>query len=288
MTEVSHFVREAGWGLLRNWRAALAAAVLLMLATMLLSSVVWLRAGFGDVYGYLQSQLTMKLYIAEGYDAAEVASAVAGISSAVTQLEVATGPQQLADMRQLFQDKPRLLAAFAEDGAIPDAIDLTLEPGADVTALAAAFGEMRAIGKVIYPQAFAEQVGKWAVFAGRYGMLILVLVVFAAFVTVFLAVRMALLTRRKEIRLKLLLGANPRLVSLQFVLEGLGMGLLGGFPAAALSAWGYSALVAGLREQWPAIFLNLADAGIGTAILMALAGPLLGMLAAWTAVRKLD
>lgn len=282
MREAGHFVREAGLGLLRNWRASLAAGLLLLIAILFLSLFVWVRSGFGDLYDYLESQLTMKLYVAEGYETGKVADAAARVS-AVERLEIVTGEEQLAAMARFFQDKPRLLDAFA-DGAIPDAITLRLAPDTDYAQLAAAFGEMEAIEQVVYPQALAEQAAKWAAFPRRYGFLLLGLFAAAGFLTVFLAIRLALAQRSREIRLKLLLGANPRLVTMQYALEGMGMGLLGGVPAAAVSAWGYEALAAALREEWPALFASLTGASAGTLALLLPIGPLFGLLAAYTAV----
>lgn len=285
MKAAGHFAREAGLGIVRNWRASLAAGLLLFIAMLLLSFVVWTRAGFGDLYAYLQSQLTMKLYVAEGYRAEEVAKTIAGVS-AVERAEVVTGQTQVAAMAQFLQDKPRLLRAFEEDGAIPDAIALRLAPGTDYAQVAAAFEQMKAIEHVVYPQALAEQAVKWSAFAQRYGLLLLGLFAAAGFLTVFLAIRLALLQRSREVRLKLLLGASPRLVAMQFMLEGLGIGALGGVPAVAASAWGYQALATALQAQWPALFLNMTGATAGAVAALLPIGPLFGLLAAYAAVRR--
>ncbi|MFB9275578.1 cell division protein FtsX [Cohnella cellulosilytica] len=284
MREAGYFAREAGLGMARNWRATAAAGLLLFLAILFLSFAVWLRSGFADLYDYVEDQLTMKLYVAEGYEADKVAEAIVDMS-VVERADKVTGEEQLAALARFFQDKPRLLEAFSEDGAIPDSIALQLAPGTDYAQLAAAFGEMDGIEKVVYPQALAEQAAKWASFARQYGLLLLALFAAAGFLTVFLAIRLALLQRSREIRLKLLLGASPHLVAMQYALEGLGMGLLGGAPAAAVSAVGYEALAAACREQWPAVFAGMTGATASTLTVLLAVGPLFGLLAAYTAVR---
>ena len=108
-----------------------------------------------------------------------------------------------------------------------------------------------------------------------------------AFVMVYITFHLAMYQRNRELKVKLLLGIDPRLVSLQFLLEGVLLGIAGSFLAALVVTAFHRTIFQKIQQAAPHLgSLNLSDL-IGTIIIQSVIGVLLSLAASYLSTRKL-
>ena len=283
MIELKHYIQESFIGITRNWKAAAAAAVIVCMSIILLGFLLFIKQTTAHVYGYVEQQLSIKLYVNEQYDSQDVFNIVNNLTM-INDVELISGTEQLNQLNQFFQDKPELLDVFTE-GGIPDAISFKVNELAHMTKIVNYFNEQPSIAYVAYPQQFASQVVQWSSAMERYGLALFLVFVCVSFVIVFIATQLAMQQRKKEVQLKLLLGANPKLVTLQFMMEGLWIGLIASVVGALFVQFTSTQITIFAKEAMPALFLSTeALAGLSLFGLI-MFGPLFSMLAAYFATR---
>ncbi|THF75756.1 cell division protein FtsX [Cohnella fermenti] len=284
MNLLLYYAREARIGIRRNAGASVASAALIFAALLLTGLLLLLRGGLAGVSDYLHSQLELKVYVERGVDA-EQAAAILADKSYVASAVVQTGEQLLGQLESFFAGKPYLLEAFRDD-ALPDAVVLVLKESEQIALVAQELSQTEGIEQVVYPQQLAEQLVYWSGLLQSAGLAVLAFLLALAFMIVFLAIRLALYQRSKEIRLKLLLGARAGHVRGQFMLEGALVGLAGGTASAVLLLAAGLAVSRRLTAAYGAIVQLDAAALAVLAVCLALAGPIVGAAAAYAAVRR--
>ncbi|OMF37590.1 cell division protein [Paenibacillus sp. FSL H8-0548] len=284
MSLFKYYLRDAREGITRNLGAVLAAAALVFIAMIMLGSMLLLRAGVADVMKYMESQIGVKVYVDPAVDVQAVAKIMES-KSFVKSVEVETSAQLLASLNSFFEGKEHLLQTFI-DSDLPHAIRLELADYNLVEQTAKDLRLIPGIAEVIYPQKLATQFMYWSNQLNRFGMVILLFFVVIAFLTVFLAVRLALFQRFKEIRVKLLLGAKPTHVSGQFMFEGLLIGFIGS-TAAAIAVYILSKYVFdALERQFPFLFDFTPAMLNGVMVWVVLSGSIIALLASYLSIRR--
>lgn len=206
MNTLKYYLRDAREGFQRNTGAA-AAAILLIFISLSITGVLFLiRSSVNDVIDFLQTQVKIKVFVDPSVDtqkAAEILRAKSFVQSA----EIETKEQTLNRLKKFFEGKEYLFEAF-QDSNLPDSILLSLKNKDDVVFAANELKKVNGITDVIYAQKFAQTVISWSQATNRYGAVILVVLMVSSFLTVSIAINLALYQRQKDIRVKMLLGAK--------------------------------------------------------------------------------
>ncbi|WP_312109012.1 cell division protein FtsX [Brevibacillus reuszeri] len=280
-----YMLRDAREGIVRNLGAAAAAAVLIFAAMFISGALLLVRFGMGDLMGYLESQVAMKLYVDPAVDSKAIATILVG-KSFVKSVELETKEQLLDRLAPFFAGRGHLLISFQESD-IPDAIRLELVDHSQIRLIAEELGALQGITKVVYPQQFAQTVLYWSKQINQYGIFSLISLLVLSFGMVFIAINLALYQRQKEIRVRLLLGANPLHVRGQFLFEGWLIGFIGSLVAALVVYVLFVSALLPLQQQFPFIFhfsMNVVYEMMGG---IALGGSLIGLAASYASTRKL-
>lgn len=270
---------------MRNLGAATSAALLIFVAKAFCGILLLVRLGVGDLMHYLESQVTMKVYLDPSMDTEAVAKILQN-NSYVKTAEIETKEQMLERLSFFFTGREHLLLSFQESD-IPDAIRLELADKSQMGLFAEQLGGMKEIIKVVYPQQFAETILKWSEQINQYGILLLVLFVILAFGMVFIAMSLALYQRRQEIRVRLLIGAKPAQVRGQFLFEGWLIGLIGSLLAAIVVYFFFTGLLVPLQQQFPFALPFSMNVVYLTMLAVVVAGSLVGLAASYVSTRKL-
>ncbi|MGF9714003.1 cell division protein FtsX [Paenibacillus naphthalenovorans] len=282
---VKFIVRDAREGIRRNAGAAAAAAAMIFIAMTISGALFMLRLGVHDLMQYLDAQLSMKVYVDPAFETSEVAR-VLEQKSYVKSVRIETKDQLVERMNVFFQGREQLLESFKESD-LPDAVRLELTDTRHISLIAEELRSIRGIAQVIYPQQLAETVLHASDRINRWGLLLLLFFAGVSFLTVFLAVNLALYQRQKEIRVKLLLGAKPAHVRGQFVFEGGVIGLTGSLLAATVLDGLYRYTMASLEHPYNTIF-HVAPADFYTMMLgIVAAGTAIGLCASYVSTGKL-
>ncbi|MCS7273680.1 MAG: permease-like cell division protein FtsX [Fimbriimonadales bacterium] len=113
------------------------------------------------------------------------------------------------------------------------------------------------------------------------------LLLLAALVLIYNAVRLTIHARQSEVQVMALVGATLRAIRLPFVLEGMVQGLLGGLLAAAITVLGAGLIAEYMVRQWP--LLRDMPPGLPPSVILVglpLLGAVLGGLcASWASIR---
>ncbi|WP_411502780.1 cell division protein FtsX [Brevibacillus centrosporus] len=281
---VMYMLRDAREGIMRNLGAATSAALLIFVAMAFCGILLLLRLGVGDLMHYLESQVTMKVYLDPSVDTEAVAKILQN-NSYVKTAEVETKEQMLERLSFFFTGREHLLLSFQESD-IPDAIRLELADKSQMGLFAEQLGGMKEIIKVVYPQQFAETILKWSEQINQYGILLLALFVILAFGMVFIAMSLALYQRRREIRVRMLIGAKPAQVRGQFLFEGWLIGLIGSLLAAIVVYFFFTGLLVPLQLQFPFALQFSMNGVYLTMVAVVVAGSLVGLAASYVSTRK--
>jgi cell division transport system permease protein len=285
MNTFNYYLRDAREGIQRNAGAAIAAAALIFIAMTILGGLMLVRFGLGDLLSYVESQVNIKIYIDPSVDTQQMATILES-KSFIKSLEIEKKEQLLERLLLFFQGREHLLNAF-QDSIIPDAIVIRLNEGISTLRIVEELRSIPGISQVIYPQQLAETVVKWSALWNRYGLILFVLFTAIAFITVFIAINLALYQRQKEIRVKLLLGAKPMHVRGQFLFEGWLIGLLGSLLASTAIYCIYVYMLFPLERQYPFIFHFSVSALYTMMGGMLAAGSIVGLLASYLSTVKL-
>ncbi|EJL46709.1 cell division protein [Brevibacillus sp. CF112] len=280
-----YMLRDAREGIQRNIGAAAAAAVLIFVAMLIAGILLLGRFGVGDLLGYLESQVAMKLYVDPAADTKAIAT-ILREKSFVQSAEIETKEQMLDRLAAFFTGREHLLVSFQES-QIPDAIRLELRDKTQMKLVAEQLQAMNGITKVVYPQQFAETILHWSSELNRYGLGLLLGMAALAFGMVFIAMNLALYQRQQEIRVRLLLGANPWHVRGQFLFEGWLIGFVGSLPAALAVYALFSGILLPLQKSFPLVFHFSQGMVYEMMGGMAVAGSLVGLSASYVSTRKL-
>lgn len=228
-----HYLLSDAWLGVRRNRGASIATVLFLIVSMCFMSLFFItRIFMTDVTDYLQTQLSMKVYIEQGVDSEKVA-AILRDKEFINEAEVEPGEEILEQLAFFFAKRDYLLDAFS-NGQVNDAIILTLKDSSQMDDVAAALSSMNGIEKVVYPQQLAQMLQQTLSTITLYGALITLVLIIMTFLLIYMTTHLALYRREQELKVKLLVGMNPQHVRLQFFAEAMILAAISAIIASAI------------------------------------------------------
>jgi cell division transport system permease protein len=285
MNTLKYYLRDAREGIQRNTGAAMATVLLIFISLSITGTLFLLKTSVDDVIEYLNSQVKIKVFVDPSIETEQVAELLQS-KNFVQSAEIETKEETLNRLKQFFEGKEYLFLAF-QDSNFPDAILLELKNKEDVAFIAEELKAMNGITDVIYAQKFAETVLSWSRTVNQYGAILMAVFFLASFLTVSIAMNLALYQRQKDIRVKLLLGAKESHVRGQFLFEGWLLGLIGSILASFTIYFIYQYGLYRLQTKFGAIFdfspimMNLSMIGV------IVGGSLIGLAGSYLSTRKL-
>ncbi|MFJ7744863.1 cell division protein FtsX [Peribacillus sp. NPDC097295] len=286
LQKIKRTLMDAQEGIQRNWSAALASMALIFIAMFLTGILILVRSGVGDLLEYLDSQITLKVYLDPSADTEAVAS-ILEKRSFIDSVEVETGKQMIENLAFFFKGKEHLLESFQTGGEIEDAIRIELHEHSQMYMVAKELESMQGISKVVYPQKVAETILAWMDRINAYGLLLLFFFIVVSFGMVYMAINLALYQRQKEIRVKLWIGAKPSTVRNQFLFEGLIVGLMGSLAADLAVYLLFTFVLVPIGQRFPSLFTFTNNGVYGIMTWIIFLGSLVGVVASYLATRKL-
>ncbi|MEK4520639.1 FtsX-like permease family protein [Psychrobacillus sp. FSL W7-1457] len=279
-----YMMEDIRLGLTRNKGSAIASIVLLFIALLLIGCLLLTRSFVQDAVDYVESQLAMKVYVEDGL--VEDVAVILEKQNYTHSVEIETGEELIGELAFFFQGKEHLLDTFT-NGSVEDAVKFQITDKSLMPVIAKELEAIKGIKKVVYPQQMAEILSKWITKMELYGTISLIIFLALAFVMVYITFHLAMYQRNRELKVKLLLGIDPRLVSLQFLLEGVLLGIAGSFLAALVVTAFHRTIFQKIQQAVPYLgSLNLSDL-IGTIIIQSVIGVLLSLAASYLSTRKL-
>jgi len=271
-------------GLKRNKGSAIASISLLFIALLLIGCLLLTRAFVQDTVHYIESQLAMKVYVEDGL--VEDVAAILSKQSYTNDIEIETGAQMIEGLAFFFEGKEHLLDAFT-NGSVADAVKFQVADKSLMPMIAEKLETITGITKVVYPQKMAEILSDWIMKIELYGIIALIIFFVLAFIMVYITFHLAMYQRNRELKVKLFLGINPQLVRLQFLLEGVVLGVTGAVLAVLSMIILYMTVFNKIQKAIPFIGqLTMSDLIIVITIQLVI-GVVLSLVASYMSTRKL-
>ena len=253
----------------------------------MLGSFLYARETLSKLSSGMLSRIEISVYLADRVDDKQgrAISEVIGADprvSAVTYIPKAEGLRQLQD-RLRGQIDTSLLTS----NPLPNAIRVRVKNPDAVPAVAQSIQKMRDIANVEYDQATVAKVLRLTETIPKLGLIMIVVLIFAAAVIISNTIRLTVFARRREIAIMQLVGATNLYIRAPFMAEGFVAGTLGALVAIA---------VLGIvqAELLPKVMATLSFIPFSTAHVDELrlmfellaAGAVVGVIGAWVSVSR--
>ncbi len=281
---------EGATDFLRTPGIAVASVGTAAVTLLLVGAYLVAAANVARLSASVSSQVDMRVFLSQGMKLpAEQAlerriEAVPG----VRRLTYISKAQALATLRREFAGNGPVQAVLAQGNPLLDSFDVRTTTPAAANAVARRVGAMPGVAHLVYPGQTVARIDAILAVVRWAGLVLAGLLALSSFLVTSNAIRLAVLGRRREIEIMLLVGATRTMVRGPFVVEGMILGLAGGAVAAAITAFGYGAMVHALSRAVP--FLPLVPVGALSGRVVAclvLGGCALGYVGAVFALRRL-
>ncbi len=236
-----------------------------------------------DVIGTVAERVEVVAYLKRGtpVEAIEVAMSdiqafpeVESVEHVTEAQALARARQELPEFRDIFQD--------LETNPLPASVDVRLKPQfRDARHAAQVADRLRALAfvdDVRYGSDWVQKLDHLRNIAGAVGVAVGAAFALVAIIIIGTTIRMAVLSRSREIAIMRLVGATDAFIRRPFLLEGLTKGLLGGLGALGLCYGAYALVDSYLLR---ASFFDPTQAAAGVA-----AGGLLGLVGSLVSVGR--
>ncbi len=205
----------------------------------------------------------------------------------VTKIEYIPKEQALQKLQERLGEQRKILDALGDSNPLPNSFLITVRSADEVQKTAVAVADLYGVDEVKYGQDVAEHLFDLTHLMRLFGLILMILLTGATIFIIANTIRLTVFARRKEIAIMKFVGATDWFIRWPFILEGMGLGLIGGGISALFLRSFYSATAAKmystlaffpLIEQYP--FMNYVTAALITA------GMLIGTLGSAVSLKK--
>ncbi|MGA3038405.1 MAG: permease-like cell division protein FtsX [Vulcanimicrobiaceae bacterium] len=284
---VQFFLGEVLSNFARSKGMQITAIATVAVTIFMLGSFLYARETLSKLSSGMLSRIEISVYLADSTDdkRGRAISEVIGADprvSAVTYVPKGEGLRQLQD-RLRGQIDTSLLTS----NPLPNAIRVRVKNPDTVPAVAQSIQKMRDIANVEYDQATVAKVLRLTETIAKLGLIMIVVLIFAAAVIISNTIRLTVFARRREIAIMQLVGATNSYIRAPFMAEGFIAGTLGALVAIAI-------LAIVQAELLPKVMLTLSFIPFSTAKVdevhlmfeLLAAGAVVGVIGAWISVSR--
>ncbi|HTX03596.1 MAG TPA: permease-like cell division protein FtsX [Candidatus Acidoferrales bacterium] len=285
--KVQFFLGEVLSNFARSKGMQITAIATVAVTIFMLGSFLYARETLSKLSAGMLSRIEISVYLADRADdkqgraMAEVIGADPRVSG-VTYIPKAEGLRQLQD-RLRGQIDTSLLTS----NPLPNAIRVRVKNPDMVPAVAKSIQRMRDIASVEYDQATVAKVLRLTETIAKLGLIMIVVLIFAAAVIISNTIRLTVFARRREIAIMQLVGATNLYIRAPFMAEGFIAGTIGALVAVGVLAILQAELVPKMMVTLS--FIPFSSAHVDEFRLMfelLAAGAVVGVIGAWISVSR--
>jgi cell division transport system permease protein len=282
---------EASLSLLRGWRSGLLAIAIIAAAVFITGAVLLVSINVERILVRLSATAELTIYLKPGDGEPERAQVAAVLAQqpVVTSSQFVGGAAALDRFKRELPDLAALVGALDEN-PLPSAYEVRLRDGvteAETARVVAALTATGVVEDVRYDRRIFDRLIGGLGILRQGGVMLALVIVFAAIVTITSVLRLAYLTRRDETAVLFLLGVPPSAIRGPFVVEGMLQTLVGGL-AAVIALWlAFGAVNAQVGAEIAQAFGTGGAVFLGRGLLAGLVvasvavGAVAGLVAAW-------
>lgn len=286
----SFCLSEANQNLLRNPVLAIASITTTAVSLLVLGMFLLLTANVNQITSNIENQVAVRAFFKQSTKTAQEQSALAEVRKwpKVRSAKIITRQEALRQLKSEFGDQASVLNSLGTANPLEDSLSVTAKSPADVAPLAKSLGNLTGVVKVSYQSQVVTRLFSLINAIRIIGLGIGILLLLGALLVINNAIRLGIVSRRREIAIMRLVGATESLVHWPFILEGLILGLIGSVLAAVIAWWGYAALYTGAAHSLPFVpLVTPIPTARDVAVLIVVLGVLLGAVGFRLSVRRL-
>ena len=279
---VEYYFREVLLSMIRNRWMTFASIGTVAVSLFVLGVFLILVMNMNKMASSLESQVQISVYIKDELPEQgrnEIERMTRDMKSVAT-VEYVPREVALKKLQERLGENKKILDALGDSNPLPNAFLVTVHSADDVKKTAKAIADLYGVDEVKYGQDVAANLFELTHLMRLFGAILMGLLLAATVFIISNTIRLTVFARRKEIAIMKYVGATDWFIRWPFILEGVGLGLIGGGVSAFALRNFYSVMVEKIYEslaffpmveQYP--FMNYVTLGlIGAGIIIGILG----------------
>lgn len=248
---IEYYFREVLLSMIRNRWMTFASIGTVAVSLFVLGVFLILVMNINKMASSLESQIQISVYINDNLPEAgrnEIEKMTRAMKNVAT-IEYVPREEALKILQARLGDNKKILDALGESNPLPNAFLVTVKNADDVKKTAAAIADLYGVDEVKYGQDVAANLFELTHLMRFFGVILMALLLGATIFIISNTIRLTVFARRKEIAIMKYVGATDWFIRWPFILEGVGLGIIGGGVSALALRSFYSAMVAKIYES---------------------------------------
>lgn len=278
---VEYYFREVIISMIRNRWMSFASIGTVAVSLFILGVFLVLVMNMNKMASSLESQVQISAYLNDEISKEERDDIERMTKDLRTVSKVEYIPKESAMkiLQDRLGDNRKILDALGESNPLPNSFLVTVNAAEFVKPTADAVADLYGVEEVKYGQDVASNLFNLTHLVRLFGLILSVILTAATIFIIANTIRLTVFARRKEIAIMKFVGATDWFIRIPFILEGIGLGIIGGTLSAFALRNFYSAMETKIYttlaffpmvEQYPFmnyVTLSLIAAGIFVGIL---------------------
>ena len=300
-TNLGYSLREAAHHFRRNWSTVLGAIVTIFLSLFIIGLFVIGSVMLNNMVGSVEDKVTIQAFISDDADQATVDALKAKVEgwNDVESVTYKSKEEALEEYKDTMSNKNAEAAVAALDGTNPVPASLVIKLDdpkkvADVasdltndTDFASVADDGDPAASVLYGQGTVERLFNLTNYIRIAAAVLVVLLVFVAFVFINNTIRLAITARRREIAIMRLVGASNGFIRGPFITEGVLEALFGALLAIVALQAGCAAVIPRLESSLSFLSFSIPGSTMAQVYGMLVAvGVTIGLFGSLIAMRR--
>ena len=286
---IEYYFREVILSMIRNRWMTFASIGTVAVSLFVLGVFLILVMNMNKMASSLESQVQISVYINDNLPEQgrkEIERMTRDMKS-VTAIKYVPREEALKILRERLGENKKILDALGESNPLPNSFLVTVKNADDVKKTATLISDLYGVEEVKYGQDVAANLFELTHLIRFFGLILMGLLLFATVFIISNTIRLTVFARRKEIAIMKYVGATDWFIRWPFILEGVGLGTIGGGVSALALRSFYSAMIEKIYEslaffpmveQYP--FMNYLT------IALIVAGILIGILGSTVSLKR--
>ncbi len=288
LRNIKYYISQAVGGMSKNKLMVFISISTLVFCLLLLGLAISFGLNLNYISAQLESQFEIRAFVDLSYteeEAKELENKIKNISGIKTVV-YSSKAQELAIVRDIFDDE-NAFEGLDEDNPLHFAYKISLT---DISMAKSVEESLKKIEGIDSVDNRTDIVNGITTFTGIAGHASLIGMIIFAFIAVFIisnTIKLAVMSRKREISIMRSVGATNRFIRSPFIIEGVIVGIIGGLISFVPVYFGYSAVYA----WWSGLYgifrlLSPEDISLIILIVFLLTGSVIGAAGSVNSVRK--
>lgn len=286
---VEYYFREVLLSMIRNRWMTFASIGTVAVSLFVLGVFLILVMNMNKMASSLESQVQISVYMNDELPEQgrqEIERMTRDLKS-VSAIEYVPREEALKKLQERLGENKKILDALGDSNPLPNSFLVTVNNANDVKKTAVAIADLYGVEEVKYGQDVAANLFELTHLMRFFGVILMGLLLGATVFIISNTIRLTVFARRKEIAIMKYVGATDWFIRWPFILEGVGLGIIGGGVSAFALQNFYSAMVERIYESL-AFFPMVEQYPFMHYLAMALisAGILIGILGSTVSLKR--